>query len=671
MMAEPDRPMWKDHAYGRGDIVRDPRTGDEYRVLELIGRGAYAEVYRAEHVRSGSLFALKVLQLHRAVSAKTRERHRREALLLLRLRHPNVVQVHAIIEGADGRIVMVMDLLVGRTLTRLREDCDGKLPINTAIEIAIQVCSAIEAVHDVNVVHRDLKPDNIFVGDDARVRLCDLGVSQFPRENRITTEDTTIGTVEYMSPEQLYAPQSIGPRSDLFALGVVLYEMIAGVSPFAVDGELSGSMKELGMQIVLKPHAPLLVAAPGTPTHLAAIVECLLSKEPGGRYASAAIVRELLDAALSRYLLELAAQKIEPPRISFVGRLPAVAPIDPDQPPMSGGSVNPFVSVSVPPQQPSNDARPADAHVKTEELPTTPAAGMPTAAPDLAPPLHLAPDVIARRGSTVRMSRAGSADAHVNHIEHIAGLPSTVRIPVPVGGTTPAPSPLSPVVMIPSGQRQDAAREPRRQESSSAPAVILPGRDPQPSAPEPLPAPTSIAAQNAPLPAAAWPAPSAMPPAREARIDLAHPPTPTRSRARAMAAVVAAAIAILSGVLLLRLRSFSFSSRDRAEPAASTDPPAVSAEPAASSSTSTEPVVPTPTTASAEPTPPTPTPSARPPVGSVAGRGAPARVPASTPPPTKRREIPAAPRAEAAAPPPPQPAPTAPPARNRLFDTEK
>lgn len=381
-------------------------------------------------------------------------------------------------------------------------------------------------------------------------------------------------------------------------------------------------------------------------------------------------MRELLDAALSRYLLELAAQKIEPPRISFVGRLPAVAPIDPDQPPMSGGSVNPFVSVSVPPQQPSNDARPADALVKTEELPTTPAAGMPTAAPDLAPPLHLAPDVIARRGSTVRMSRAGSADAHVNHVEHIAGLPSTVRIPVPVGGTTPAPSPLSPVVMIPAGQRQDAPREPRRQESSSAPAVILPGRDPEPSAPEPLPTPTSTAAQNAPLPAAVWPAPSAMPPAREARIDLAHPPTPTRSRARGLVAAVTAIVTILAGSFLWRARSLS--QHDRTEPVTLIDPPAVSAEPPAPSSTSTElVVVPTPTTASAEPTPPTPTPSARPPVGPVAGRGAPARVPASTPPPTKRRETPAAPRAEAAAPPPPQPAPTAPPARNRLFDTEK
>src|SRR5262249_16442005 len=154
---------------------------------------------------------------------------------------------------------------VGRTLTRLREDCGGKIPLNTALEIAIQVCSALEAIHAFGVVHRDIKPDNIFMGDDAVVHLCDLGGSQFPHEHRITTEDTTIGAVEFMSPEQLYTPQLVGPRSDLFALGVVLYEAIAGVSPFAVDGSLAANIRELGFQIIFRPHVPLRVAAPETP----------------------------------------------------------------------------------------------------------------------------------------------------------------------------------------------------------------------------------------------------------------------------------------------------------------------------------------------------------------------------------------------------------------------
>ncbi len=315
MMAERDRPMWKDHACRYGDLVRDPRTGDEYRVLELIGRGSYAEVYRAESVATGAPFALKVLQIHREVSQKTRQRHQREGEMLLRLRDRNLVRVHAIIEAGDGRMFMVMDLLVGRTLSRLRVDCGGKLPINTAVEIALQVCSALEAVHELKVIHRDIKPDNIFVGDDGIVRLCDLGVSHFSHETRITTEDTTIGTVEYMSPEQFCSPNLIGPCSDLFGLGVVLYESIAGVSPWAVEGKVSANVKELAMQILLRPHTPLVVAAPETPKFIAAVVECLLGKEPADRYESAAVACDVLEAALATYMLELAAQNVAPPRI--------------------------------------------------------------------------------------------------------------------------------------------------------------------------------------------------------------------------------------------------------------------------------------------------------------------------------------------------------------------
>src|SRR5580692_11281127 len=231
-------PMWKEHAFRPGDLVRHPDEPRTYRTLSLIGRGSFAEVYKAEHVETTEVVALKVLQLHRAANPKTRERHRREGEFLLLMNHPNIVRVRDIIDLPTGHVVLVMDLLVGRTLGRLRADCGGKIPINTALEIMVQVCSALEEVHNHDVVHRDIKPDNVFVRDDGLVRLCDLGVSQFPREDRITTEGTTIGTVEYMSPEQLYTPQLMGPRSDLFAVGAVLYEAIAGVSPFALDGKL-------------------------------------------------------------------------------------------------------------------------------------------------------------------------------------------------------------------------------------------------------------------------------------------------------------------------------------------------------------------------------------------------------------------------------------------------
>ena len=419
--------MWKDHAYSNGAVIPDPGPGEAYRVQELIGRGSYAEVYRAERVSTGALVALKVLQLHRTARSKDRERHRREGQLLLRLRHPNVVAVHAVVETPDGRIVMVMDLLIGRTLARLRSDCGGTLPINTAIEVAIQVCSALEAVHSLEVVHRDLKPDNIFVGEDGVIRLCDLGVSQFPHADRITTEDTTIGTVEYMSPEQLYSPQMIGPRSDLFALGVVLYELIAGVSPFAVDGRLSPNVKELGFQIILRPHVPLAVAVPDMPEYLAAIVESLLAKEPQNRYESAAVVRDLLDAAHARYLLELSEKRIVPPRISFVGRLPPVGPLDTDQLSLVG-SANPFVTISFPPPPTELTAKPGD---------------RPAALPDLPPPVHLAPKAMLPAGSSEKVVAEPLAEPGAR--PRVAGVPSTVRMTVLGVGPGPIASPRAPV----------------------------------------------------------------------------------------------------------------------------------------------------------------------------------------------------------------------------------
>jgi serine/threonine protein kinase len=373
--------MWKEHALQPGDVVRHPETGEAYRVLELIGIGSYAEVYKAEHVLTGVLYGLKVLRLHRAGSAKTRERHRREGEILLRVRHPNVVQVHAVIELDDGRVVMVMDLLVGRTLAQLCADCGGKLPINTALELMIQVCRGLAAVHALGVVHRDVKPENIFVCVDGVVRLCDLGVSQFPNERRITTDNTTIGTVQFMSPEQLYRPGEVGPCSDLFALGVILYEALAGVSPFVVDGKLTANLRELGYQIIFQPHVRLSVAAPHVPPDIAAVVESLLAKEPKDRPPSSAIVCKVLDAAHQAYLHGLAERNEAPVRISFVGRLPPVPRIDTEEMPLPPATLNPFVSISVPPQVPANDGAPAgttkmdaiDApdHERIEGLPRT------------------------------------------------------------------------------------------------------------------------------------------------------------------------------------------------------------------------------------------------------------------------------------------------------------
>ncbi len=349
-------PVWKEHALQPGELVRDPGHGLDYRVLELIGRGAYAEVYKAECVQTLALVALKVLQLNRAKNPKAKERHRREGDLLSKLKGtPNLVQVHAVIEAPDKRIIMVMNLMDGRTLAQLRVDLGGKLPINTALEIMAQVCGALDVAHSLKIVHRDVKPDNIFVNKDGSARLCDFGASQFPNGSRITTVDTTLGTPEFMSPEQLYDTVKVGPASDLFAVGVVLYEQITGQNPFAVNGKLPNNFKELGSRIVFQPHVPIRSLVEDIPDAVVAIIERLLVKDPEKRIASAAEAGRWFRAACELYLDELRARKQEPVRISFVGRLPPAAPIDTDQLPMEQGTANPFVSVSVPPDPPRTD----------------------------------------------------------------------------------------------------------------------------------------------------------------------------------------------------------------------------------------------------------------------------------------------------------------------------
>lgn len=344
--------MWKKQAFQAGDILTDPHPRsdekgvlsepEQYLIEELVGRGSFAEVYRASRVRDGAVFAVKILRMQRANNVKAQVRHKREAELLLLLRHPNLVAVHAIIELPGGIIAMVMDLLVGRTFGQLQRDLGGRVPPHTALEVMSLVCSALVPVHKLDVVHRDIKPENIFICDNGSVRLCDLGASQFPHDQRLTTDDTTIGTVEYMSPEQLSAPRGIDGRSDLYSVGVVLYEAITGVHPMAEEGAMPRDLRELGMCILVRQPVPLSKLAPEIPSHVASLVERLLSKDPKHRYGTAEITGKLLSASHQRCLADAAERGESPPRISFVGRLPTPPAISAEI--AFAASSNPFAS---------------------------------------------------------------------------------------------------------------------------------------------------------------------------------------------------------------------------------------------------------------------------------------------------------------------------------------
>src|SRR5712675_264861 len=216
------------------------RTLNHYRILEKIGAGGMGEVYAAEDLHLHRKVALKVLPGALAGDAARRARFEREATAVAALNHPNIVTVYSV-EAADGIHFMTMELVEGKTLSELLPR-DG-LPLPKFFDLAVPLADAVAAAHRAGVVHRDLKPDNVVVNADGRVKILDFGLAKFDEAQRpssegsalptrhLTQEGQILGTVAYMSPEQVEG-KSLDQRTDIFSLGVVLYEMATGRRPF-------------------------------------------------------------------------------------------------------------------------------------------------------------------------------------------------------------------------------------------------------------------------------------------------------------------------------------------------------------------------------------------------------------------------------------------------------
>lgn len=331
---------WDHEALAPTEIVRGS-NGEEYRVVEVIGRGGFSEVYRVDF--RGKALALKVLRLRRADSKNARERLAREGRTLAKLRHPNVVAVHDFGVREDGTVWMVMDLLVGRTLWQLLRDA-GRLPIAWALEITEGIALGLSAIHEY-AIHRDLKPENVHIATDGRVILFDLGAGKIQQESLLTTDQySTIGTITYMSPEQILRPSTIDARSDLFAVGALFYELLTRRHPFRRgDPEADGAM-QIGARIISEAPPPIRLVAPWVPDDIAALVDRCLQKRPEDRPASAAMLGAMLRAAREAFV----AKHPSLPITILADTLgPAEAQPDPLAPaskPPAGASPNPFVA---------------------------------------------------------------------------------------------------------------------------------------------------------------------------------------------------------------------------------------------------------------------------------------------------------------------------------------
>lgn len=212
-----------------GDLTHSI-LGGKYRILRSVGSGGIGTVYAAEHLGLGFQVAVKVLRGAAAADAAEVARLRREARVQMSMEHQNVVRTFDLDQLPDGTLYVVMELLQGRSLQeQLRRR--SPLPPGVAIPIFMQSCRALSAAHRLGIVHRDLKPGNIFLCEGGTVKVLDFGMSKLAQEEALTQDGYTLGTPEYMSPEQCIGGQ-LDARSDIYALGVLMYEALTGELPF-------------------------------------------------------------------------------------------------------------------------------------------------------------------------------------------------------------------------------------------------------------------------------------------------------------------------------------------------------------------------------------------------------------------------------------------------------
>ena len=258
-------------------------AGGRYRVERVLGDGAMAKVLLAHDAELGREVALKLLDERLAEDPSFRARFAREARVAAGLSHPNVVTVFDVGE-TDGRPFIVMELVTGRTLEeRLRRE--GALSANHVLAIARQVCAGLEHAHANGLVHRDLKPGNLIEREDGTIKIADFGIARAVEGTELTEAGTIVGTAAYLAPEQAEAG-TVTPATDLFSLGVVLYELLTGRQPWKVD-----SLAALaGRREAPPPELPA-----DTPPGLRAAIDRCLQADPENRPASAAEVARLLD----------------------------------------------------------------------------------------------------------------------------------------------------------------------------------------------------------------------------------------------------------------------------------------------------------------------------------------------------------------------------------------
>lgn len=268
-------------------------TGDtlagRLRLKEKLGQGGVGEVWSAHDATTGHEVATKIIALG-AAEDRVRMRADLEAEASRSLEHPHVVRVTELLAVDDQHLVIVMERLHGETLAE-RLDRQGPLSVGDAAAVLRPVVSALGAAHEAGVVHRDLKPSNVFLSHDGDVKVLDFGIAKRlgPGTTSVTQTGAVVGTPAYMAPEQSRTRVTVDHRADVWALGVVLYEALAGGRP--IEGRSAG---EVLMRLLEDGITPLAVVAPDVPAPVSALVDRMLQRDLNTRVADLREVQEVL-----------------------------------------------------------------------------------------------------------------------------------------------------------------------------------------------------------------------------------------------------------------------------------------------------------------------------------------------------------------------------------------
>ncbi|HEX7453759.1 MAG TPA: protein kinase [Polyangiaceae bacterium] len=339
-----------------GDVI-----GGKYRIVRLIGDGGMGTVYEAHHEFLETTVALKFLHSELAQRAGLGSRFLQEARVSARIRSPHVTHVTDVDQTADGSPYLVMELLHGEPLQQAM-DRRGKLPVEQAVDFALQILSGLESAHAIGVVHRDLKPDNVFIvpaTGGPLLKLIDFGIAKLRASTEyqkgLTRAGVVMGTPEYMAPEQLFSAETVDHRADLYSLGVILFEMLSGRRP--TDGD---DVEAIVAAVVSGNVRHLAALEPSLNPGLVAVVERSLAADREARFATALEMRLALApfAGALSHAGRLAASS-EP-----VGH-PAVPAITPQQlAPHQTGPAQAFDPGRVVPKTLPPDADPAQLEAK-------------------------------------------------------------------------------------------------------------------------------------------------------------------------------------------------------------------------------------------------------------------------------------------------------------------